>query len=192
MASTAKDLKKKYTYGDYLKWSGQERWEIIDGIVHNMTPAPTPNHQRLAGEIFFWIKSYLRGKSCEVFMAPIDVLLFADGQNNEEQRTVVQPDVLIICDPSKINEKVCKGAPDLIIEILSPSTAKQDMIIKRELYERAGVKEYWIVDPYNKTVTVLTLVNKQFSRVDFYAEDGEIKVGIFDDLIINLKEVFGK
>lgn len=150
----------KFTYAEYSIWPDDERWELIDGIAYNMSPAPTSTHQdissNLAGELYIFLKN----RSCKVFSAPFDIH-FPEYpvQDFNSIDTIVQPDISVICDPDKIIEKGCLGAPDLIIEILSPSTAKKDMHEKFHLYEKHGVKEYWIVDPGNKYIRIFHLQN---------------------------------
>jgi Uma2 family endonuclease len=180
---------QKYTYQDYLQWNDGERWELIDGVPYNMSPAPSTAHQRVIGELFFALHSYLKGKTCEVFVAPFDVRLFA-SEENKETDTVVQPDLSIICDPNKIGEKGCKGSPDLIIEVLSPATARKDKWEKFHQYEKAGVKEYWIVDVTHKTVETYVLVDEKYSQRKMYSGEDEIRVSIFEDLIIPVKTIF--
>jgi len=182
-----------YTYGDYLKWDDDERWELIDGIAYNMTPAPSRFHQQVSGELVFQLLSYLRNSSCKVYAAPFDVRLPEGDESDEAVRTVVQPDISVICDPSKLDDKGCKGSPDLIVEILSPATARKDMKEKFLRYERAGVKEYWVADPSGKTVSVFKLSGVGlFGRPDVYGEEERIKVGILEDLEIDLKTVFSE
>jgi Uma2 family endonuclease len=181
---------QKYTYKDYLQWNDGERWELIDGIPYNMSPAPSTAHQRVIRELSFAIHAYLQGKTCEVFTAPFDVRLF-ESDKNEETDTVVQPDLAIICDPNKIDEKGCKGSPDLIIEVLSPGTARKDKWEKFHQYEKAGVKEYWIVDPTHETVETYTLVDEKYSQRKIYSNEDEIRVNIFEDLTIPVKMIFG-
>ena len=154
MAIQAKD-DKFYTYGDYIRWSEDERWELIDGVAYMMT-APNTKHQQLAWKIAAQIENYLssRETGCQAFFAPFDVRLPDADEDDRDVKSTVQPDIVIICDPGKLDEKGCRGAPDFVIEILSPSTASKDSITKMELYERHGVKEYWIVDPINDLVFV--------------------------------------
>jgi Uma2 family endonuclease len=148
----------KFTYVDYSMWPDDERWELIDGAAYNMSPAPTSRHQNtssfLAGELYLFLKN----RPCKVFSAPFDIYFpeYPD-QNFNSIDSIVQPDISVICDPDKIIEKGCLGAPDLIIEILSPATANKDMYEKFHLYEKQGVKEYWIVDPGNKYIRVFHL-----------------------------------
>jgi Uma2 family endonuclease len=156
MAIQAKD-DKLYTYGDYISWSEDERWELIDGVAYMMA-APNTKHQRLIREMSVQIYAFLSGAdhndNCEMFFAPFDVRLPDADEDDRDVKSTVQPDIVIICDPGKLDEKGCRGAPDFVIEILSPSTASRDSITKMELYERHGVKEYWIVDPINDLVFV--------------------------------------
>ncbi|MDI3547573.1 MAG: hypothetical protein PWR10_1225 [Halanaerobiales bacterium] len=193
MPQPAKSKDDKFTYRDYLTWPDEERWELIDGIAYDMTPAPSRNHQRLSAALTSKLYNYLEDKDCEVYAAPFDVRMPRGNENEIEIDTIVQPDISVICDPEKLDEKGCLGAPDLIIEITSPSTAKKDVIEKFNLYERVGVREYWIVRPQEKTVTVFKLgKDKKYGRPDVYSAEDEIKVGIFEDLSIKLAEVFGE
>ena len=135
----AQKTKKGFTYADYLTWPDDERWELIDGEAYNMTPAPTTRHQNIVYNVSFILKSKLLNKSCRPFVAPTDVVL--------SEYDVVQPDVFVVCDEKKITEANIQGAPDLIVEVLSPATALKDKREKKNLYEKYGVKEYIIVDP---------------------------------------------
>jgi len=142
--SLAKQHKARYTVVDYMSWPDDERWELIDGEAYNMGPAPTIKHQGIAGEFYSQLNQKLKGKSCFPFIAPVDVVLSADD--------VVQPDVLVVCDPVKITEKNIQGVPDLVVEVLSPGTALKDMREKKLLYERSGVREYVVIDPLEEYV----------------------------------------
>ena len=177
---------EKYTYNDYCQWDDGNRYELIDGEVYLMAPAPGIGHQRISGGLSNQLYNYLRGKRCEVFTAPFDVRLNADTADD----TVVQPDISVICDPNKIkNGKSCVGAPDMIMEILSPSTAKRDNFVKFKRYLAAGVREYWIVNPETKTVHVYVLKEDEYvSRV--YGETDSVPVGVLEDCLINLADVF--
>ena len=183
--------KDTYTYGDYAKWPEEERWELIDGVPYNMSPAPSRIHQKILGELFKQIANYLTGKTCEVYIAPFDVRLPKGDENDEQIATVVQPDLVVICDQRKLDTRGCKGAPDLAVEVLSPVTAGKDMKTKLSLYERVGVKEYWIVDPSNKTVQVYQLVTEgRYGRPSIYTDTDQLQVGLFSDLAIELNLVF--
>lgn len=180
-----------YTYRDYLNWPADKRLELIQGVVHDMGPAPSRRHQEISGELFYQLKAYLRGKPCEVYGAPFDVRLPQSEEENEDIQTVVQPDLVVVCDRSKLDDAGCLGAPDLIIEIISPSTVALDYITKLSLYEKNKVKEYWIVHPIDKTVMVFKLKeDHKYDKPDIYAEEAQIEVGIFADLEIDLKAVF--
>lgn len=178
---------RKYTYKDYLTWPEDERREIIDGVAYDMAPAPLRFHQRISIKLAYQFEDYLKDKTCEVYDAPFDVVF----EEDEYTDTVVQPDIAIICDKSKLTDNGCTGAPDLIVEISSPSTARKDLKEKFSLYERTGVKEYWIVHPTDKTVLVFKLgENNEYGKVERYDSEDSIKVGIFEDLVIDLKAVF--
>jgi Uma2 family endonuclease len=164
--------------------------EIIRGKIFRMAPAPTSKHQHVSGNLFFLIKKYLVKKRCNCFTAPFDVILPSIGKDFNASDKVVQPDLVVICDPSKIQEKGCFGAPDWIIEILSPFTAKKDLQIKFDLYEEAGVKEYWIVEPINESVEVFVLENGRYKRIKAYAQDDKVPCHTLLGLEIDLTEIF--
>ncbi|WP_425806472.1 Uma2 family endonuclease [Desulfitobacterium sp. Sab5] len=182
---------KIYTYADYLTWPEDERWEIIDAAAYRQA-APSPIHQEILGELFAQFHHYLSDKPCKVYSAPFCVRLTEGGEEqNEEIKNVVEPDITIVYDTSKLDEKGFKGAPDLILEIMSPSSIKMDRFIKFNKYEKAGVQEYWIVEPEGKLVSVFKLKDDQrYGRPDIFTEDDQIKVSIFADLFIDLKSVF--
>lgn len=184
---------RKYKYSDYLQWQDDERWELIDGRAYNMTPAPNRKHQDISGELFRQISNYLQGKDCRVYAAPFDVRLPQKGEKEEEIETIIQPDITVICDKTKLDDKGCIGAPDLIIEILSPHTAKKDVREKFYLYERIGVKEYWIADPEDDNIMVFNLKdNGEYSKPKVYIRGQKAKIDIFEDLIIDLALVFNE
>lgn len=142
------DRPPRFTYEDYCQWQGDERWELIDGEAFLMSPAPRLRHQRILGELHRQMANFLLGKSCQVFVAPVDVRLPKwPGEPDAKVDTVVQPDLVVVCDPGKLDDAGVRGAPDLVIEILSPATASRDQVSKRDLYLRHGVREYWLVDP---------------------------------------------
>jgi len=146
------DASQKFTYEDYCMWSDDERWELIDGYAHRLE-APNRYHQKISMNLVGELYIHLKGKICEVYAAPFDVRLNV----GEGEDTVVQPDILVICDRDKLDHKGAKGVPELVIEILSPSTTHHDRVRKFEKYIQYGVKEYWIVDPLNKNVEVYML-----------------------------------
>jgi len=179
-----------YTYADYLKFSFDEMVELIRGKIFKMTPAPSASHQRVSRELLVQIADFLKGKKCEVFTAPFDVVLPVEGKSFEASDRVVQPDICVICDASKIKEQGCFGAPDWIIEILSPHTAKKDLQDKFSLYEESGVREYWIVEPRNQTVEVFVLVENNYHRVQTYVHEDFVSSSTLKGLKVSLGQVF--
>jgi Uma2 family endonuclease len=183
------DLNKRYTYQDYLSWQFDELVELIRGKIVRMSPAPNTGHQRISSNLHGQLWSFLRGKNCQVFSAPFDVRLPV-GENE----TVVQPDICVICDPEKLDHRGCKGAPDWIIEILSKSTAQKDLTDKFELYEQAGVHEYWAVHPEEGTVLIYRLDDAgryQLLRQRPFTSGESVSVGVLPDLQVDFREVFG-
>ena len=148
-------------------------------------------HQSISAELVTQFSNYLRNKSCKVFHAPFDLKIPNENESEDETTTVVQPDIVVICDKSGLKGTGYYGTPPLIIEILSPSTARRDKLYKLNKYELAGVKEYWMIEPDLKLVSVFKIQeNKKYSRPDMYTEEDTIEVSIFPDLIIDLKPVF--
>jgi Uma2 family endonuclease len=191
MAVPVKKNNDLFTYADYLTWPDEERWELIDGIPYDMTPAPNRYHQDISVKMTSTIEQFLRSKKCKVYAAPFDVRFQEVNQNDDEILTVVQPDISVICDRSKLDEKGCKGAPDLIIEILSLGTSRKDRVIKFYTYERFGVKEYWIISPDDKTVEVFILgENGKYGRPEFYTEKKVLPCYTLQGLNINPAEIF--
>jgi Uma2 family endonuclease len=147
MADAAPNFDERWTYRDYKNWPDDERWELIDGVAYLMG-APTVRHQRIVGDIYLSLRLFLEGKPCEAFLSPFDVLSLAPGEEEEDDcSTVVQPDILVMCDKSGLNDKNLHGLPEVIVEVLSPSTSRKDQHEKFSLYEMRGVREYWIVEP---------------------------------------------
>lgn len=180
-----------YTYKDYAGWPDEERWELIDGVAFNMSPAPSRFHQEISGTLFNSIYNYLKDKSCKVYHAPFDVRLPKGQESEEEILTVVQPDIVVICDQSKLDDKGCKGSPDLVIEIVSPHTVSKDMKEKLALYERHGVKEYWIIHPIDKLAIVYRLQeDNQYVKPDIYSEDNAIESRVLAGFSVALKTIF--
>jgi Uma2 family endonuclease len=185
------NVTKKYTYKDYIQWSSSERWEIINGIPYNMSPAPSRKHQKVSGELYSAIHTYLKGKTCEIYSAPFDVRLPIDNESDDEICTVVQPDITVICDKSKLDDRGCKGTPDFIVEITSPSTFRKDIKEKFDLYEKVGVKEYWIVYPDEKLIVSYKLNSDgKFGRPTVYSEEDRVGISLFEAFNIDLSEVF--
>ena len=188
------DLSKQYTYADYLTWRFDERVELIKGWIYKMSPVPRRVHQRIEGKLFASLFNLIDNNKCQVYSAPFDVRLIKNkGQANKEIQTVVQPDICVICDPTKLDDAGCLGSPDLIVEILSDSTAKKDYNEKFNLYEENKVKEYWIVNPATKTIELFSLVNEAYVSIGLYNESEGftyIKSELFQDLKIELKTIF--
>ena len=190
------DVNKRYTYADYLTWQFNERVELIKGGLHKMSLAPRRLHQKIEGILHVKLWLFFENRTCEVYQSPFDVRLSKNkGQIEQKINTVVQPDICVICDKSKLDDAGCIGAPDLIVEILSDSTAKKDYNEKFNLYEENEVKEYWIVNPATKTIEIFSLVeNKYVSLGLFNEQEGATTVEghLFPELSIELKTIFSE
>jgi Uma2 family endonuclease len=173
-----------HCYGDYLTWPDDVRYELIDGIAYMMSPAPNLAHQDIAGEIFRQTANILAGKPCRAFIAPVDVRLPKLDEADEHIDTVVQPDVMVVCDSNKLDRRGIRGAPDWIVEVLSPSTASHDQTKKRTLYELRGVREYWLVHPTDRVVIVYYLIDGEYGKPDVYELRGETQVKTLPDIVI--------
>lgn len=181
---------KKYTYADYLTWPEGEHWEIINGTAY-MQSAPSWQHQSISRELMLQFGEYLRDKTCQVFASPFDLRLPEKNEKDEDTTFVVQPDLTIICDREGLKGTGYYGTPSLIIEITFPSTGKIDRLYKFNKYEKANIKEYWIVEPELKIVSVFVLQdNLRYGRPEVYDEEAMIPVSIFPDLAIDLRRVF--
>jgi Uma2 family endonuclease len=180
------DLEKRYTYADYLSWQLKERVELIKGRIFRMSPAPSVRHQQIVGNLFFVFKAFLKNTPCQVFVSPFDVRLIQADKN-----TVVQPDICVICDKEKLDEQGCNGAPDLIIEILSPGNSRKERKEKFELYEENGVKEYWLVETNEESIIVYTLnENGQYIGSKPYVPEEVISSSVLPGLEVPVKEAF--
>jgi Uma2 family endonuclease len=186
------DLNKTYSYADYLTWQFQEKLELIKGKIFKMSPAPSTNHQRISRKLTGIMLSAFKNHSCELFVAPFDVRLIDKKKStlDKEIFTVVQPDLCMICDETKIDERGAIGAPDLVIEILSPGNSNKEMKYKFDLYEEAGVQEYWIVNPADKTLFIYVLKENQFIGMHPLIEEDSIQSKLFPDLDFQLAEIF--
>ena len=184
------DLTKQYSYSDYLLWQFQERVELIKGIIMKMSPAPSMVHQTISNNLTGSFYINFRRKPCRVFQAPFDVRLPISSAKKDS--TVVQPDLCIICDESKLDKRGCNGTPDLMVEIISPNNSKHDVHTKFNLYQEAGVKEYWIIEPLDKIILVYTLVNGEFIGLKPQVEGENIKSPLFPELDIAIEDVFYK
>lgn len=183
MNSLPQANQRHFSVADYSGWPDGERWELIGGVPYNMSPAPTIKHQNLAGRFFSRLEQHLRGKPCKAFVAPLDVIL--------SEYDVVQPDVLVVCNPEKIGEKAIHGAPDLVVEVLSPGTALKDMREKKALYERAGVGEYVVVDPLENYVQRFALgQDGRYGAADVFGTTEELPLLSVPELTLALTEIF--
>ncbi len=189
------DFSKKYSYADYLTWHFDEMVELIRGKVYRISPAPNRFHQQVSANLHGLIWSYLRESPCQAFSAPFDVRLPLPKikETDDKIDTVVQPDICVICDLKKLDHQGCNGAPDWIIEILSKATSKKDLNEKFDLYQNAGVKEYWIVHPHEATILVYRLgKNGKYKAVQQkpYVKGSKIPVGVFPEFFLDVDEVF--
>jgi Uma2 family endonuclease len=185
------DITKSYTYADYLKWAFDERLELIKGKIFKMSPAPGSAHQLISGAIFNELYNYLKGKPCKVIHPPFDVRLTTRSKkDNKDILTVVQPDIVVVCDPLKIDEKGCLGAPDIVVEILSPGNNKKELQNKYEVYEENGVLEYWIIHPSEKTFLKYTLIDNSYQASRLLTTGDKLSTPILPGFILNLDELF--
>ena len=184
---------EQYTFADVLVWNEGEHIEVINGAAFMMA-TPSRIHQEICFEIGRQLGNYLEGKQCKAYPAPFGVRLFEqDGDRPEDVDTVVEPDISVVCDRNKLDKYGCKGAPDMIVEVLSPSTQRHDQLVKLNLYQRAGVREYWIVDPENKTVRVLVQAGDGTLRThEVYRQEDVAKVNVLDGCFIELSKVFSE
>jgi Uma2 family endonuclease len=183
MQSTIRSRATPYTWADYKTWPEGERWEIIEGVAYNMSPAPSTRHQSIAGNFFGILREKLSGKSCKPFIAPTDVKL--------SDFDVVQPDILVVCDLAKITPSHIEGPPDLIVEVLSPSTSPKDLREKKRLYQRAGVREYVVVDPLELYAQRFLLgVDGHFDGGTVFGPQETLILATLEGIEIPLWEVF--
>ena len=177
-----------YTYADYLMWNIKDRVEILKGKIFKMSPAPTISHQGISFNLSGLFFMYFHNKPCKVFASPFDVVL---KNKDGKEDTVVQPDLCVVCDPEKLADgKRCQGSPDLIIEILSPGNSKKEMLNKYELYEEAGVREYWVVRPDYKEITQFVLENNKYRTLPPIVEGTIIHSAIFPELSLQTEDIF--
>lgn len=181
---------KEYNYADYLKFQFDEMVELIKGKIYKMSPAPKAKHQNFSSAFGGIIWPYLKDKKCKIFHAPFDVILPIADKKRNKATTVVQPDICVVCDPKMIEENGCFGAPNWIIEILSKSTAKKDRKEKYEVYQEAGVNEYWIVAPEEETVEIYLLENGRYTLKDVLDKTDSVKPFTLPELTIHFNEIF--
>ena len=187
---------QRYTYADYNTWEdydesgNQIRYELIDGVPYALA-SPSRRHQEILGELFGQFRDFLKGKPYKVFVAPLDVRLNAQNTNDILDDNVLQPDLFIVCDRRKLDNNSIIGAPDMIVEILSPRTMRHDKFIKYQKYQHAGVREYWIIDPENRSLQVCLLENGKYTSTT-YNDNDTVPVHILEGCKINLSDVFAQ
>jgi Uma2 family endonuclease len=187
------DLNQTYSYADYMSWRFDDALELIKGKITLMPPAPTVNHQRIESNLLVEIGGYLKGKKCDVFPAPFDVRLYDRRKSilaSKDIKTVVQPDICVICKPELLDQQGCNGAPDWIIEILSPGNSKREMKIKYDLYQESGVTEYWLVYPSEHAIHQFVLDDQTYQLKQMYSDDDMAIPHLFPDLKINVTDIF--
>lgn len=191
--SEAAEKQRVYTYGDIMEWDDGKRWELYDGVPVALA-SPTNVHQEVLSAIHYQLYGFLRGKPCKVYPSPFDVRLFDTAEDRPEQsRYVLQPDLMVVCDREKVDRHGVHGAPDLVIEILSPSSRGSDRLRKFVLYERAGVREYWLVDPEARTVEVYLLKAEEgryYAADAVYTAGASVPVTVLEGCSVDLREVF--
>ncbi len=175
----------EFTYSDYMRWPDGERWQLLNGFAYAMAPPSLP-HQDVVSELGAQLRLQLRGKPCKAFVAPIGVRLPKANEADEFIRTVFEPDVVVVCDPSKMDKSGIRGAPDFIIEVLSPSTARFDQIEKRKAYELAGVREFWLVDIAGGVLTIYRQAGAVFAAPDIVRAEGVIAIAALVGLTLDL------
>jgi Uma2 family endonuclease len=191
----ALDMNRRYSYADYLTWSDDKLRELLNGFIRLMSPAPALKHAMVSSRLGYYLMNYIRKKSgnCQVFYAPFDVRLPKNPNEKDDKQiyTVVQPDICVVCDNSQLDERGCLGAPDMVIEILSVSSIKYDLNDKFNLYEAAGVKEYWVISPKEKGINVFILQeNGKYDRGAVYEGNVQVPVLTLKGLSIDTEELF--
>lgn len=191
MGDAAVNLSERYTYGDYRTWPDDRRWELIDGAAWAMSPGPNRRHQGILVRLSNAFFQFLRGKPCAMYIAPFDVLLPVGNEDDDSVETVVQPDLVVYCDRSRLRDYGARGAPDLVAEILSPGTSKRDLNDKYRLYESRGVREYWVVDPGNRALTVFRLgPSGDFGPGEVHVNTGGAASSVLEGLAVDLEDLF--
>ena len=191
MVEPLRKYDSEYTYEDLVQSTDDARWELIDGVPFDMSPAPTRRHQEISRALFRQFDSFLQNAPCQMYYAPFDVRLPKDGEDAASATTVVEPDLVLICDSQQLDERGSVGPPRLIVEILSPSTITKDLREKLHAYEHAGVAEYWVVWPDERYIMVFTLNEQQsYGTPTLYTSEDKGAVTVVPGLVINLREVF--
>jgi Uma2 family endonuclease len=184
------DVNKVYTYADYFKWKFEERVELIKGKIFKMSPTANRKHQKIVGKIHIRLGIFLENKKCEVYVAPFDVRLPIKSKDDKDIITVLQPDVCVVCDQSKLDDKGCIGAPDIVVEVLSPGNNAKELKNKYEVYEQSGVKEYWVVSPQDETVLIHLLEGGQFKLLPVKVAGDVVTSPILPGFAMDVKDLF--
>jgi Uma2 family endonuclease len=182
MSEPARKFGQRFTWADYRAWPDDERWEIIDGEAYAMSPSPTYRHQGIVRELAGPMFNYFKGKKCQLMLSPFDVKLSDD--------TVVQPDLLVVCNPKQLKRTHLEGPPTLVVEVVSPASTVHDRVRKTRLYARFGVKELWLVTPYPSVIEVFVLEGSRYTLVGTYGKEDQLVSATFPDLKIALADVF--
>ncbi len=190
MELSSLDMNGTYSYADYLKWNFKERVELIKGKLFKMSPAPNRLHQGISSVIHVELYNHLKGKQCRVYSAPFDVRLPRKTKDDKDIITVVQPDICVICDESKLDFKGCIGAPDIVVEILSPGNNATELKNKYEVYEQAGVTEYWVVSPQDRTFLVYTLKDGHYDASRLMVTGDVVTSSVLQGFSLDLSQVF--
>ncbi|OAA94111.1 Uma2 family endonuclease [Clostridium coskatii] len=180
-----------YTYEDYLKFTDDKPVEIIDGRISAMSPAPSRIHQMIVSKLLIAIGRYIEDNKgeCEVYTAPFDVILKNDDEDTIHSKNIIQPDISVICDKNKLNDKGCVGSPDMIVEVISPFNPSNDYVRKLNLYEQFKVREYWIINPMEQNILVYTLTDNGYNAPKLYSFNDKVKVNIYDNLEIDFNSL---
>lgn len=180
-----------YTYADYLRWDTEETVELIKGKVFKKAAAtPRRIHQWVAGNLYTEMNLFPKGKKCQAYIAPFDVRLPVKSKRDDKIYTVVQPDICVVCDPAELDDRGCIGAPDLVVEVLSPGNKQLELQHKFEVYESSGIKEYWIVDPESQTLLVYTLIDGKYQASRLMTSGDKVKSSVLKDFELDLGEFF--
>ena len=184
---------QQHTYADYLVWSRTHGDELIDGTAYvREPPSPSVTHQMIVGEIYYHLKCALEDSPCRICMAPLDVRLPKTGDADDQIDTVVQPDIFIVSDARKIDARGVRGAPDWVAEVLSPSTARYDQTVKLGAYERAGVREVWLVDPLDRTLAIYRLDRGSYGRATVLELEGQTALTPVGDVTVDWAKVLAR
>jgi Uma2 family endonuclease len=182
----ARPAQRHYTYADYVEWPEDERFELIDGVAYAMATAPTRSHQLVVVELSRQLANALKGGPCQVFVAPFDVRLPHGDEADAQVDTVLQPDVLVVCDAAKVDERGVRGAPDWVAEVLSPASAARDQTVKLAAYERAGVPEVWLLHPTDRVLTIYRREDGRYGRPQIQEMLGRVAIGVLPGVSVDL------